>query len=127
MSSPALVTSTDTPLKDVVKLMWDEKVGSVLVVDEEGKLVGIVTERDVVYAASRALIEKGRASSVMAKNVISVGPEEPLMEAVEKMRSHNISHLPVVEGGRPVGVVSMRDLTGVASSLLKVLLSIEET
>jgi Predicted signal-transduction protein containing cAMP-binding and CBS domains len=97
-------------------------------VDKKGKLVGIVMERDIVYAASHGLIEAGTVKSVIARNVITVGPKDPLMEAAERMRSHDISHLPVVgEGGKPVGVISLRDLTQAASDLLKVLLSVGET
>ncbi|MEB3851837.1 MAG: CBS domain-containing protein [Desulfurococcales archaeon] len=90
--------------------MAENNIGSVLVV-EGGRLVGIITERDVIrlLAAGRPLTEK--LGDVMTRDPVTVKPDTPLIVALARMVEYNIRHLPVVdEKGRPVGVLSVRDV-----------------
>jgi len=109
--------------------MYKEKIGSVLIVDENDRIAGIITERDIIYVASRGLFKKDdiKAESVMSKNVVTVSEESSIYEAIDKMRAHNIRHLPVIDSqGKPVGVISLRDLIDFSVSLLKILMLPEE-
>ncbi|MEN3047592.1 MAG: CBS domain-containing protein [Candidatus Caldarchaeales archaeon] len=120
MSAPPITLSTDAKIDDVPGVMWENGVGSVLIVDQRGKLVGIVTERDVLYAASHGLLGKGRpVSAVMSKDLTVATPDEDLASVIEKMRDYNVRHIPVVDSeGRPVGVVSARDVLDYAVKLI---------
>ncbi len=112
MSTPPIVIDRDEPIEKAAKLMCDNRVGSVLVVDKDRKLAGIITERDIVFAVASGKIGKGLPVWMfMTENPVTVTPQAPLTEALEKMRSINVRHLPVVDNeGKPVGALSIRDV-----------------
>lgn len=120
MSTPPVTAPEDTTVEEVARLMWDKGVGSVLIVDREQRLVGILTERDMLYASSHLLFGKDvKAKSIMSKNLVTASPDEEVASIVEKMKDFNIRHIPVVDsGGKPVGVVSSRDVLDFGVRLL---------
>ena len=127
MSKPPITLPVTATVDDAIKLMWENSVGSVLIVDENGKLVGIVPQRDVLYTGYRGLCGKGiPVRDVMTENPITAKPGDPIDEVSRKMREADISHLPVVdEEGKPVGVLSVKDVIDASMLLLKVLLGAE--
>ena len=94
--------------------MWERRIGSVIVVDKEGKMAGIITESDILFAVTKSLV--GRqvpVSSIMSKTSIMATPNESILTAVERMMKENVRHLPVIEkNGTPVGMVSTRGRDG---------------
>jgi len=106
-----LSVGPDDSVLDAIKMMADNDVGS-LVVLEDGELVGIFTERH--YA--RKVILKGRSSpktpirDVMELEVACVGPDHTVEECMALMTTDRIRHLPVIENGRLVGIISIGDL-----------------
>jgi CBS domain-containing protein len=101
-----------TPELSVAKAAWmmkRNKVGAVLVV-EQGRLVGIFTERDAVYRVMALGLEPDTTMlrDVMTQEPKTVEPDEPLGAAMLLMHEHGFRHAPVIEDGRPVGVVSAR-------------------
>ena len=112
---PATVPAAAT-LADVMRVMVENGVGAVLVLAADGTLAGIVTERDfLTKVAGRPDAAARPAAGVMTRHPETVAPADPLAVALGKMAAGNYRHLPVVEAGRPVGVVSVRDfLTHVA-------------
>lgn len=116
MSDASVTDAPSDTLKAAASRMWSQQTGSLLVMDGE-RLVGIVTERDVMKAVARGLpVDSTPVSTIMTTNVLTVTPETPLHEAAEHMARRWIRHLPVVEGERVVGMVSQRDLVGVLAS-----------
>jgi CBS domain-containing protein len=95
-----------------LKVMADKNVGAVLVIDEEGRLVGVLSERD--YA--RKVVLHGhtsrdtRAAEIMTDKVVCISPEKRVEEAMAQMTVSRIRHLPVLEDGRLLGVVSIGDV-----------------
>lgn len=99
-------------LSDAATLMGEHGVGSVLILDD-GHLVGIVTERDIVRALSSA--HDAPVSPVtewMTKEPVTVAPDVDVKIALRTMIDGGFRHLPVVEGDRPVGMLSIRDVAG---------------
>ncbi|MDW8360686.1 MAG: CBS domain-containing protein [Candidatus Caldarchaeum sp.] len=125
MSSPPVVVGEDATIDDVSRVMWDSGVGSVLIVDRENRLVGIITERDILYAASHLMFGKDvKAKSLMSKNLVTAYAEDLVASVVEKMKDFNIRHIPVVDSeGRPLGVISSRDVLDFGVRLLSLFMS----
>ena len=105
------VISPDSSVLDAIKLMGEKEIGALLVTQFD-TLIGIVSERD--YA--RKVILKGKESrntpisEIMTANVVTVGPDESIDQCLALMTKHKIRHLPVIENGRIVGVLSIGDL-----------------
>jgi CBS domain-containing protein len=104
------VTPEDTVL-DAIKVLAREDIGAAAVV-ANGKLVGIFSERD--YTRKVILLgrhsETTRVAEIMTANVICVNPRTKTRDCMALMSEKNIRHLPVVEEGRVVGMVSIRDI-----------------
>jgi citrate synthase len=114
MTSPALTCAADDNLAEAAQAMEAAETGSVVVTDD-GKVVGILTERDLLRAAAAAgEPDHERVRLWMTAQPDVLGPEERVDAAWASLTSHHYRHLPVVEGERCVGVVSLRDLMGVA-------------
>ena len=111
MTTPPLVVSPDEGVVDIAKKMLEHEYGSALVTEND-KLIGIITEHDLLYALSEG--EGGirlKARDVMTEDPITIKTKTDIMEAIRVMKDANVRHLPVVdEKGRPVGVVAFRDI-----------------
>jgi len=109
----AVVTAAPAEtVQGVVNLLTQNRIGAVLVVDSKGSIAGIVSERDVV----RALSEHGsaamgkKAADIMTKKVKTCSPTDTEAELMGLMTEHRIRHLPVVEGGKLAGMISIGDV-----------------
>jgi CBS domain-containing protein len=97
--------------------MWRQQTGSLIVIDNT-QLLGIITERDILRAvALGADLDNATVDDVMTADVFTVGPDMPLQQAAREMAARWIRHLPVVDAGKLLGVVSMRDVTGVFAAM----------
>ncbi len=114
MSSPAVTCEVGTSLADAARIMRDAVTGSVIVT-VEGKVAGILTERDLLRAAAAPVSPATETvESWMTAGPDVLGPEEEAEAAWTSLARHGYRHFPVVEGHDLVGVVSLRDLLGVA-------------
>jgi signal-transduction protein with cAMP-binding, CBS, and nucleotidyltransferase domain len=114
MSSIVLSVGPSHTLRQVAEKMTEKKTGAALVFDDEGQGPRIITERDVLYSVGAG--EDPDAETVadhMSDSVISAAPDWSLERAAHEMTQRNIRHLVVVDGGEPVGVLSMRDIVRV--------------
>src|SRR6202167_4811545 len=114
MTSPAVTCAADDTLAEAARAMQQADTGSVVVTDD-GKVVGILTERDLLRAAAgQGDPDREQVRLWMTSRPDVLGPDERADAAWASLTSHHYRHLPVVEGGRCVGVVSLRDLMAVA-------------
>src|SRR5215218_10890301 len=106
---PTFITvAPEDTLGEVAERMSAQNVGSVVVKDY-GRLIGILTERDMLKAmAGRVHTSDARVREWMTANPVTATPDMPAEDAQALMLEHNFRHLPVVEGDRVVGVVSLR-------------------
>ena len=117
MTRARVVESPSDSLRAAATLMWKQQTGSLLVMDGDA-LLGIVTERDVMKAVARgADPDTTPVSAVMTTSVVTVTPQTSLPDAARHMATRWIRHLPVVDDGHVVGLVSQRDLCGVLAAL----------
>jgi CBS domain-containing protein len=104
-----ITVAPEDTLGEVAERMVEEKKGGAVVVMDYGRMIGILTERDLLRAiAYRVHTSEARVREWMTADPITVPPETTLDEASQLMLDKNFRHLPVVEGGRIVGVVSLR-------------------
>lgn len=96
---------------DALKLMNEKDVGSV-VVQIDGYLVGILSERDYVRKVILDIhaSQKTKVSEVMTRDVVTVTREDTIVHCIALTHKHHVRHLPVVEEGKAIGMISLRDL-----------------
>ena len=109
---PPLTATQEATLLDVVKIMATHNVGLVAVVDEAGRPLGVVSERDVIRALARGVQLSAKAIEVGTRgNLLTAKAEDDIYSVVKKMRERGTRHILVVDdAGKLVGVVSIRDL-----------------
>jgi len=113
MSTPVQTCRPDTDLAAVTHLMWDHDCGFVPVVDAEGQVAGVVTDRDIcVASATRRLApERIAASQAMSTPVQACLPNDAAEDVLATMSTHQIRRIPVIDAiGHLQGVVSFNDL-----------------
>lgn len=108
-----LVTAAcDSPVMAVARRMAKFNIGIVVVVDGQMDIVGVLSERDILWCLGTGdiPIEEAIVGDLMTKSVVTISPEESLVEAVLTMNAHGTRHLIMAENNKPVGVLSIRDL-----------------
>jgi CBS domain-containing protein len=106
--NPRTVAPNDT-IQNAAQIMRDEDTGVVPVVDN-GRPVGVVTDRDIVVRAVAAGQLNRPVRDIVTSAIVSATPDMSTREAAQLMREHQIRRLPVIEGERLVGIVSLGDL-----------------
>ena len=106
-----LAVSPDVPIAETARIMKANDIGSLAVTGRDGDLEGIITERDLV-AVLAAGVDASRAqtSQWMTEYPDTFGPEMDVIEASEWMLASGYRHIPVVENGLPVGMISIKDV-----------------
>lgn len=109
--SEVLTVRGDTSVRDAVALLAERRIGALPVV-RDGAVAGIMSERDVIYClkSDGAAMLDWPVERIMTAPAITVEPDKQVLSALSLMTQRRIRHLPVVEGGRIVGLVSIGDL-----------------
>jgi CBS domain-containing protein len=101
----------DQSVKDAVRLLHEHRIGALVVVDTDGTLRGIVSERDVVReAAVNDCVLELDVAAIMTSDVITGNSRDDLMSVATTMTERRVRHMPVLDGGRVVGIVSIGDV-----------------
>jgi citrate synthase len=115
MSHPVVTVRPAETVAEAASLMRERHVGSCVVVDADERAIGILTERDMIRLASAGSdASTAKVSEWMTADPDTVGPEVEARTAFATLSDRGYRHIPVVEGGRLVGIVSMRDLMRIA-------------
>lgn len=118
-----ITAEPDSTISQAAQRMAHYNVGVVVVMDADDQVAGVLSERDIVKGLSGADgdVENILVADLMTESVISVSPTDSLVDAVIAMNTHGIRHLIVMQAGKPVGVISIRDVLRVfAKELLQV-------
>ena len=112
MTTDPMTVSSQATIGDAARIMRDADIGDVIVLDESGKVSGIVTDRDLVVRglAEGADPAQARVMSILDAGVVSITSDEDVDAALDLMRDHKIRRLPVIDDGRLVGIVTLGDL-----------------
>ncbi len=115
------VLSKQDTAREAAKQMAEKDIAAIVVTDDGGELLGIVTERDLtrrVIAGNRDA-DKVTVGEIMTANPDTLAPRDSALDALELMRTRKYRHLPVVDDGRIVGMVSIRDLYAAVKTALE--------
>lgn len=123
MSSPVVTVLEKDNAELVAKLMSAHKLGSVIVTDNKGNPVGIITERDMVkrVVAKNLFPSEIKAGKIMSKPLVTVDPQTSIGEAARKMNTLIIRRLAVMDRGKLVGIVSSKDILAVTPELTEII------
>ena len=133
MTTSVLAVQPDTPLKEVARLLVEQRISGLPVVDEEGRVVGVVSEADLLvkeqdpgalepgpldrifgeseeHRQLRAKVEARTAGDAMTAPAITIDPSRSLHQAAGVMIERRVNRLPVIEGGRLIGIVTRADI-----------------
>lgn len=111
MHTDVKTTSPEDTFEHVARILHDHRISSVVVMDGD-RLAGIVTERDLVNLVAEGGDPRStKVSERMTRELDTVEPRTDIAEAAEHMARLGIRHLPIVEGGKLAGIISIRDLT----------------
>jgi CBS domain-containing protein len=109
--STVVTITPDQTIRDAVKLLVEKRIGAVVVVDAAGRPIGIVSERDIVNAVARNEAQFGESvQTIMTADVIIARPGDDLKAVSQTMTVNRFRHLPVMEQGELVGIISIGDV-----------------
>jgi CBS domain-containing protein len=113
MNAPIATCHVNDPLNVAAQRMWDRDCGALPVVNDEGVLTGMITDRDICMAAltQGKPLDDMLVNSAMSHHVVSIHPEQALSDAELLMMHHQIRRVPVIdERGAPIGIISLNDI-----------------
>ena len=129
MVSDVITVEAEATVRQAVDLMNKHEIGCLIIVDEEEKPVGILTERDLLrrVLAKRKDPVRIKVSQVMSKPLVTGTPHMDLEAAARLMFKKKIKKLPVVENGQLVGLVTLTDMVRVQPHIIKILKKLSKT
>ena len=117
-TAPVVTCRADDTIQLVIGLLDRHKIGALPVTDGDGRLVGVISERDVIHAlaANQGDVRARKASELMTRDVVTCTRATAVKDAARLMDTRHIRHLPVMEGSRVVDMVSLRDVVSLRLS-----------
>lgn len=118
MSSPIHTVEQSTPVQTAARTMVQEDIGSLIVVDGDGGLEGILTSTDFVAAAADGDAPGDAVvSDYMTEEVVTTDANETIRDVADTMVEHQFHHVPVVDEGEPIGMITTTDMTAYVSHI----------
>lgn len=109
MCKKVITAKEDLSIQQAIQLLQDRHVGSIIVIDDEQKVIGIFTERDAIRLMANKFSTDEPLSKIMSSHVVTISHEASFDEAKRIMLSHDIRHLPVTDAtGKLIGLFSLR-------------------
>jgi CBS domain-containing protein len=110
MSPDVVTVKPDTPLAQVVEVLVDNDITGVPVVDDDGTLLGVITEKDVLGLLAQPETGEGPARDYMTTDVVHFDQEEDLIAICESLVNNRFRRVPILSDGKLVGIISRRDV-----------------
>ena len=115
--------SPDTDLKKCAQTMVKKRVGS-LIIQDNGKLKGLLTEKDIIWAIvkkSKAELKNIKVKDLMKRKVVTIRPNADITDAMEKFKKKKVKRLPVVENGKLIGFLTIKDVLKIDPGLFEMI------
>ena len=122
MNSKVIIATKEISIKEAARIMAKFRIGSLIILEND-KIIGIITESDII----RKIVATGldptltKAEETMTKDVVTVDAEKDLDEACQMMVDHKIKRLPVLDGGKLVGILTTTDVIAVEPKMIEAL------
>ena len=119
----------DTDLKTCAKTMIKKKVGSLIIKNKDDALLGIITEKDIIWALvkkSQKDLEKIYVQDLMKRRVVTIKPSADITEALAKIKKFKVRRLPVLEHNKVIGMITLKDILKLDPSLYEMISEIEK-
>ena len=129
MTRNFIFASPNTNLKKCAEIMVKKRVGSLIIKNANDSLAGILTEKDILYAIVKKSIkelDKINAKDLMKTKVITIKPSLDISFALEKVKKDKVRRLPVVENGKIIGMLTLKDILKVEPSLYEMISETEK-
>lgn len=118
---PHVTVGVGVSVRDVVRVVYENSIGSIVIVDDVGRPIGIFTERDLLRLVAQGASLDSPVDSVMSRDLVVVKDVEGVIRAAMLVSEHRIRYLPVVDDeGKLVGVISVRDVVDALGGILAV-------
>jgi len=123
MSSPVVTAEENSPVSQVARLMKKHNIGCVIVNNESGRPIGIITERDIVERVVAKDLKPGeiKAREIMSKPLVTIDSEKTISDAARDMSRLNIRRLAVMYKGELAGIISSKDILAVTPELIEII------
>jgi len=116
MNREIITITPDATVEEAMNILIDMKISGLPVVDPDGNMVGILSERDIINFSEGGNIKKTRVRDVMTDKVLSFSPETEISKIVKAISENKFRRVPIVENGKPVGIISRRDILHILTS-----------
>ena len=112
LNRPVETINQSRPIRDAIQQLVDKRIGSLLVEDDDSKIVGIVSERDILRESAKhsAVLDDTPVAQIMTRELITGLPGDRITHLLGLMTKHRVRHLPIMEGSELRGMVSIGDL-----------------
>jgi len=127
MTGPVITAKGNVLITDIIKLLLRWHISGVPIVDDNGKLMGIITEHDVVNFALSGQAATTTASEVMTTKVVTYSPDTLVVEIINYFAANRIRRVPVVENDKVIGIISRRDIVRYMDQMYSKLVAKEQT
>jgi predicted transcriptional regulator len=122
LKKPLITVEAGMSLRDVARVMRNEGISGLLVVDSEGKPVGVVSDTDMVRALSKGISKEAKVEEIMSTSFFGIDPDVTLLDAARLMKENRVSRLFVVKGAKgkteltqmPEGIITLSDIISAA-------------
>lgn len=123
MSSPVVTVQETDSIEVASKLMKNHEIGSIVIVDDTGRPLGMLTERDIVIrvTAENRIPSSVQVKQVMSRPLVTISPSDNIETAAKKMNSSSVRRLAVMEKGQLVGIVSSKDIVSITPELIEII------
>ena len=123
LKKPLITVEAEMSIRDTARVMRNEGISGLLVVDSEGKPVGVVSDTDMLRALSNGVSKESKVSEIMSRDFFAIDPNATLFEAAKLMKENGVSRLFVVKGAHgktelqsmPEGIVTISDIISAAA------------
>ncbi len=110
MTTRVITVKDHTPIREAIEILVDKKISGLPVVNDENKLVGLISEKDLLRLVFTGEVDLGIVADFMTREVVALDEETDLLDVCEYLIDMNYKRIPILKDNRLVGIISRRDM-----------------